>query len=389
MSWPKVPLKDLGTWTGGGTPSKVVPAFWTAGTIPWLSPKDMGANTLAGTKDHITATAVQGSSVKIVPAGSVVVVVRSGILERTLPVALVPFETTLNQDMKAVTPRNDVDARWIAWGLRAFESELLRDTRKAGTTVASIEMARFNSFTLPVPPLREQRRIVEILEDHLSRLDAAERELNHARTRLHQMLATAARIWLWSESGRLPFAGLFGAAHAPNSVVAQRDYQPSGRYRVVDQGATKQGRYSDAEDAVYRGPFPVIVFGDHTRRVKFATSEFAVGAQGVKLLLPRVEPRYAYWCLASLDLPSRGYGRHYAILRRSTFPNIPLGLQKPVAERLDALEANVLRSERELAAARARSIILRQALLAAAFEGKLTGRHTDAEIIEEKPDGER
>lgn len=153
MTWPIVPLGEVGTWYGGATPSKAKKAFWTDGSIPWLSPKDMGAEVLAGTQDRITPEAVAGSSVKLVPAGSVAVVVRSGIIERKIPVSLVPFETTLNQDMKAVATHRDIDPRWIAWAVRAFERDLLRDTRKAGTTVASIEWPRFLSFGIPVPPL--------------------------------------------------------------------------------------------------------------------------------------------------------------------------------------------------------------------------------------------
>jgi type I restriction enzyme S subunit len=108
---------------------------------------------------------------------------RSGILERRFPVAFVPFETTLNQDMRAVIPHEGIDARWIAWGLRAFEREILRDCRKAGTTVASIEAPRLMDFVLPLPPIEEQRRIVDILEDHLSRLDAAIAYLHEASAR--------------------------------------------------------------------------------------------------------------------------------------------------------------------------------------------------------------
>lgn len=123
MTFERVALGDIGQWYGGGTPSKSNSAFWTEGSIPWLSPKDMGHEVLTDTVDHITTTAVAGSATRLVPAHSVAVVTRSGILERKLPVALVPFETTLNQDMKAVVPRPGVDARWVAWGLRAFERQ--------------------------------------------------------------------------------------------------------------------------------------------------------------------------------------------------------------------------------------------------------------------------
>jgi type I restriction enzyme S subunit len=172
--WRTLPLSDLGDWYGGGTPSKASAEFWADGTVPWLSPKDMGPDVLKGTQDKIHASALGVTSVKAVPAGSVAIVVRSGILERTLPVALVPFETTLNQDMKAVHPIPEVLAEWIAWGIRSGGSEFLGRVRKSGTTVASIEVSRLMKQELPIPPLEEQRRIVAILEDHLSHLDAVE-----------------------------------------------------------------------------------------------------------------------------------------------------------------------------------------------------------------------
>ena len=76
MTWEMVPLAELGTWTGGGTPSKSRPDYWD-GEIPWLSPKDMGSLVLADTQDHISTTAVAESSTKLVPAGAVAIVTRS------------------------------------------------------------------------------------------------------------------------------------------------------------------------------------------------------------------------------------------------------------------------------------------------------------------------
>ncbi len=191
--WRREPLRSLGTWHGGGTPAKGRPDFWQGGSIPWLSPKDMGPDVLSGTRDHITPAAVAGSATRLVKPGSVAVVVRSCILERTIPVALVPFTTTLNQDMKAIECRWDVEPRWVAWGLRASERQLLRTARKAGTTVASLEWGRFLDWELPVPPLDEQRRILDILEDHLSRLDAAQDYLGAAFKRTESLKAAALR----------------------------------------------------------------------------------------------------------------------------------------------------------------------------------------------------
>jgi type I restriction enzyme S subunit len=111
-TWAWRALADLGEWCGGGTPSKQRSDFWDWGSIPWVSPKDMKSHRLADTQDHITRAAVEGSAAKLFPAKSIALVVRSGILEHTLPVALVPFEATANQDMRVLAPEPDINSDW-------------------------------------------------------------------------------------------------------------------------------------------------------------------------------------------------------------------------------------------------------------------------------------
>lgn len=190
-NWELVPLRDLGTWYGGGTPSKARADFWENGTVPWLSPKDMGADVIPETQDRITQAALESSTIRLVPAGSVAIVVRSGILERRLPIGLVPFDTTLNQDMKAVVPFEGIDLRWVAWGLRSLEQRILQECRKAGTTVASIEIPRLMELRFPIPPLEEQRRIIADLEDHISRLDVGQNTLGRLGLRTSSLVRSA------------------------------------------------------------------------------------------------------------------------------------------------------------------------------------------------------
>src|SRR5579875_2038412 len=158
----------------------------------------MQGDVLTDTRDHITQRAVEESATRVVPAGSVAVVIRSGILERKLPVATVPFAVALNQDMKGAVPADDVDARWLAWFLRSKEATILRECRKAGTTVASIDFRRLMELQIPVPTLERQSRIVEILEDHLSRLGAAAGYLASAHRRLRGYRDAVLQRLVWS-----------------------------------------------------------------------------------------------------------------------------------------------------------------------------------------------
>src|SRR5690554_3366739 len=154
-------LGEIGTWYGGGTPSKSHAEYWENGTIPWISPKDMGRPIIDSTEDYITEDAVKNSSTKLVPANSIAIVVRSSILEKILPSALVPLPASLNQDMKAVIPHSGFLPRYIAHMIRSRGDDILRAARKTGGSVASIDSKKLFAFKIPVPHPDKQRRIVK------------------------------------------------------------------------------------------------------------------------------------------------------------------------------------------------------------------------------------
>jgi type I restriction enzyme, S subunit len=185
--WANACLADLGAWSGGGTPSKSRSEFWSNGSIPWVSPKDMKVNLIADAEDHITEAAVKGSATNVVPAGSVLVVVRSGILRRTLPVAVTTSAVALNQDLKALKPAEGIDPRYLAWFLRGNEQWILHECAKDGTTVDSIDFPALLRLVTPVAPPAEQVRIVAAIEEQFSRLDAGVAALERARQNLKRM----------------------------------------------------------------------------------------------------------------------------------------------------------------------------------------------------------
>ena len=188
-AWKLVPLKELGVWSGGGTPSKAKPEYWTNGSIPWVSPKDMKTEHITDSEDHITKAAVEESTAKLIPAGSVLVVTRSGILSHTLPVAVTTLPVTVNQDLKAITLKDGVLPEYVAWALRCFAREILNTCSKQGTTVASIETAALHRFEIPLAPLDQQKRIVAEIEKQFSRLDEAVANLKRVKANLKRYKA--------------------------------------------------------------------------------------------------------------------------------------------------------------------------------------------------------
>lgn len=157
------PLRDLCDFRHGGTPSKSVPAFWS-GDIPWVSPKDMKTATVFDASDRISEAAVANSATSIAPIGSTLLVVRSGILAHTLPVALVTGPVAFNQDIKAVVPKSaDVSTAYIYWFLRASAPQVVARGVKKGATVHSVQSGFIESLQVPVPASDEQLRIVDLL----------------------------------------------------------------------------------------------------------------------------------------------------------------------------------------------------------------------------------
>ncbi len=179
-----VALRDLGNWSGGNTPAKENAAYWTDGTVPWVSPKDMKFDEITSSQDRITEAALADRRVSLVPEGSVLFVTRSGILAHTFPVAVTKLPVTINQDLKALTPKSGIFATYVAHAVRGASRRILKQCSKHGTTVASIETSALLDFEIPVVDLDEQRRIVAEIEKQFSRLDEAVANLKRVKANL-------------------------------------------------------------------------------------------------------------------------------------------------------------------------------------------------------------
>jgi len=182
-------LRDLGDWSGGNTPSKANAAYWTNGTIPWVSPKDMKVDEITSSEDRVSEAALKEGRVSLVPKGSVLVVTRSGILSHTLPVAVTKTPVTINQDLKALTPKRGVLPQYVAHALRGASRRILKECSKHGTTVASIETNALLEFEIPLVALYEQSRIVAEIEKQFSRLDEAVANLKRVKANLKRYKA--------------------------------------------------------------------------------------------------------------------------------------------------------------------------------------------------------
>ncbi|TGK42472.1 restriction endonuclease subunit S [Leptospira andrefontaineae] len=133
----------------------------------------------------------------------------------------------------------------------------------------------------------------------------------------------------------------FYSVGTKSNQIANSDYLDQGKYPIVDQGKSLIGGYSDDESKLIKIERPIIIFGDHTKNLKYIDFDFIIGADGVKTLCPKrfFEPRFFYHSLKSLDLNDRGYARHFKVLNSKILPLPPLAEQKRIVEKIDELFA--------------------------------------------------
>ena len=166
-NWAWARLSSFGVFSSGKTPSMSNPQFWN-GDIPWVTSKDMKRPVITDSEMHITKLAA--STMQLYPAGTLLLVARSGILKRLLPLCTLGIDSTINQDIKAFK-LYDIDiSEWLYYGIKAFEPYILKELVKSVTTVESLKFDEFSSMLLPVPPLAEQHRIISAIKAMLNLL---------------------------------------------------------------------------------------------------------------------------------------------------------------------------------------------------------------------------
>lgn len=154
--WIKTTLDSVGEWQGGSTPSKRNQAYWFKGTVPWISPKDFNNEDLLSSPDMISEHALVDGRSRLVPADSLLFVVRSGVLRHSLPVRVNRAPVAINQDIRALVPAPGINPHFLFYQMRAFASELLEAAVKDGTTVESVDFDSLRKFPIVVAPAEIQ-----------------------------------------------------------------------------------------------------------------------------------------------------------------------------------------------------------------------------------------
>ncbi len=392
--WAEAELGELGAWSGGGTPSRSEPAYWEQGDIPWVSPKDMKSTQLRGTAQSITERAIGASAAHLIPACSIAFVVRSGILSRTFPIALIPFEHTVNQDIRVLTPAESINARWLLAALLATAESIRQFCQKDGTTVASIDVPKLQRFRVPIPPRKDQDRILATLDEQLPRIDAGAENIRKALKGTEQLrLASLGALFAEKhprvrvdEVGTV-FVGFTPSRKDPTLWDGDVPWVSSGEVAFGRISATKEtiadAALGNRERRLHPpGTVLLAMIGEGKTRGQAAILDVAAthnqNSAAIRVDLSRMLPEFLYYCLmAQYEQTRRAAGGSQQLalngelVRRIDVPQPPIEEQRRLTAELEERLAAASRLGADLRANLKAAEALRRSILNQAMTGRL------------------
>jgi len=181
MNWDTDAVENLCSEIyGGGTPSKAHPEYYEDGDIPWVSSKDMKMDVLYDSQIRINRLGVENSTAKMVPINSVIMVIRSGILKHTLPVAINAVPITVNQDLKVFIPNERILSLFLMYQFKMLEKDILSGVR--AVTADNIEFNLLKEREIIVPPIERQEEFVSFVKQIDKSKVIVQKALDEAQT---------------------------------------------------------------------------------------------------------------------------------------------------------------------------------------------------------------
>jgi type I restriction enzyme S subunit len=172
-----------------------------------------------------------------------------------------------------------------------------------------------------------------------------------------------------------------------NRKLKQKEYLPEGKLPVIDQGQELVGGYTNNTEMKISSEIPLIVFGDHTKVLKYITFDFVAGADGIKVLKPKrmYFPKLLFYFLQGAKLPNKGYARHFQYLEKIYIPLPPIAEQLRIVTKIEELFTKLDAGVEALKQVQAQLKRYRQCVLKAAVEGRLTAEWREQHKSELEP----
>jgi type I restriction enzyme M protein len=216
--------------------------------------------------------------------------------------------------------------------------EKARGFAQKAVNQASIKLSDLKAIQIPLPPLEVQEKIVAELDGYRKIIEGAK-----------QIIANYKPTIKIDPKWPTVYVGDVLKSVKYTQKVQKTQFLPSGKFPIVDQSEQFIAGYWNDEIAVFKISKPVVLFGDHTRALKYVDFDFVLGADGIKILQPDdcFIPMFFYFVLLNSEIPNLGYSRHFKELVRVQIPLPPLDVQRRIVEEIEA-ERELVEANRKL-----------------------------------------
>ena len=272
----------------------------------------------------------------IMTKGDVLLGKRNAYLRRA---AIAPHDGLFSAHGMILRPKEDViDPKYFPFFIASdiFFDEAIRIS--VGGLSPTINWKDLKELEFTLPSLSEQK----VLADKLWAAYRVKESYKKLLAATDDMLKAKFMEMFGEEGETISYGDLFydDTRHATKIVAAE--YKQEGKYAIYDQSSDKViCGYTDMEDGVCCD-YPTILFGDHSRIIKYIDTPFFIGADGVKIIRPLGSTfiiKFAYYMLKYYNIPNTGYNRHYKYLQAAKFLCPPLSLQQQFVEIATQAEA--------------------------------------------------
>ena len=216
-------------------------------------------------------------------------------------------------DIVILSPNNNINSLWLSYLLNSDIGGKQRYKFAQGFSIVHIYPDNLKQIQIPVPLLPEQQRIVSVLslwDTAIAKQTALIEKLTLRKRGLMQQLLTGKKRLKGFGGGSfhaIPFDRIAKTINVKPFQISKSDYQDCGSTPVVDQGQSFIAAYIDTKNVFTDTPF--VLFGDHTRIVKWIDFPCVIGADGVQAIKSKEEMdiKYLYYLLSNTELPNLGY----------------------------------------------------------------------------------
>jgi restriction endonuclease S subunit len=312
--WKRVKLGDVAKVTSGGTPSKDNSSYWN-GDIPWISALEMHNNFVDSAKLKITKEALEKSS-SLAKKDDLLLLTRGSMLWNRIPVCLCMRDVAFNQDVKCIHPNDTVNSKFLLYWFGSMENLIMNKVEGTGIGAGKLATDFILDLNVMVPPLNEQKKIAETLSVWDKAIEKTEKLIEIKETlfssELNERITETSRKDAWEH---VPLEKVVNTVNPPRKLQKE-DYLNDGLYPIIDQSKNLVAGWTNDKKSLVPNKHGLIVFGDHTCVLKMIESEFAQGADGIKILSvsDKYCVKFVYYSLLANPVIPEGYKRHFSTL---------------------------------------------------------------------------